>query len=320
MQTMSLTGESDGRPIPGVDPTTVLYLGLLPNLLVSAHPDYVMTHRMVPLAPGRTWVECSWYVPGRRRVEPVDAAYAVEFWDLTNKQDWAACESVQRGLASPHFRPGRSAQRGRGRAAGVDDRPGLPHRAAGPVSVRRGPRGLTLLAVVVALAGTLLAVVGTRPGARGARQRGGAGAGGRPHPEAAATVVRRALCGSDPAGVGARQPVGRQGEGRVRLRAGPRHARRRIGTAGARTRAGPATPPPAPASSYAAMYGAAARPAQPAARRPARHRAGPSRSTARTCRTSTIAYAVRGRPVRSPARRPRRRLHDRARRPTTSPR
>ena len=30
----------------------------------------------------------------------------VEFWDLTNKQDWAACESVQRGLGSPHFRPG----------------------------------------------------------------------------------------------------------------------------------------------------------------------------------------------------------------------
>jgi Rieske 2Fe-2S family protein len=30
----------------------------------------------------------------------------VEFWDLTNRQDWAACESVQRGLGSPHFRPG----------------------------------------------------------------------------------------------------------------------------------------------------------------------------------------------------------------------
>jgi len=30
----------------------------------------------------------------------------VDFWDLTNRQDWAACESVQRGLASPHFRPG----------------------------------------------------------------------------------------------------------------------------------------------------------------------------------------------------------------------
>jgi Rieske 2Fe-2S family protein len=30
----------------------------------------------------------------------------VDFWDLTNRQDWAACESVQRGLTSPHARPG----------------------------------------------------------------------------------------------------------------------------------------------------------------------------------------------------------------------
>jgi len=30
----------------------------------------------------------------------------VDFWDRTNRQDWAACESVQRGLSSPHFVPG----------------------------------------------------------------------------------------------------------------------------------------------------------------------------------------------------------------------
>jgi Rieske 2Fe-2S family protein len=79
---------------------------VLPNLLVSAHPDYVMTHRLLPLAPGRTWIECSWLVaPGPDGAAP-DARGAVEFWDLTNKQDWAACESVQRGLASPHFRSG----------------------------------------------------------------------------------------------------------------------------------------------------------------------------------------------------------------------
>ena len=60
MATMSLTGELAATPLPGVDPTQVEYLHLLPNLLVSAHPDYVMTHRLVPLAPGRTWVECSW--------------------------------------------------------------------------------------------------------------------------------------------------------------------------------------------------------------------------------------------------------------------
>jgi Rieske 2Fe-2S family protein len=84
----------------------VEYLHLLPDLLVSAHPDYVMTHRLVPLAPDRTWVECSWLVvPGADGSVPA-ARGAVDFWDITNKQDWAACESVQRGLASPHFRPG----------------------------------------------------------------------------------------------------------------------------------------------------------------------------------------------------------------------
>ncbi|HEY7484755.1 MAG TPA: SRPBCC family protein [Streptosporangiaceae bacterium] len=99
-ETMSLDGRSNGAFIDGVDRRRVLYLGLLPNLLVSAHPDYVMTHLLWPLAPGRTRVECSWYAPGG------DASHAVEFWDRTNRQDWTACESVQRGLASPHFRPG----------------------------------------------------------------------------------------------------------------------------------------------------------------------------------------------------------------------
>jgi glycine betaine catabolism A len=102
MSTMSLSGASHGRPIAGVDVGKVEYVGLLPNLLISAHPDYVMTHRLVPQAPDRTRIECSWYF-----VEAdTDPSYAVDFWDLTNRQDWAACESVQRGLASPHFRSG----------------------------------------------------------------------------------------------------------------------------------------------------------------------------------------------------------------------
>jgi Rieske 2Fe-2S family protein len=75
---------------------------VLPNLLVSAHPDYVLTHRLVPLAPDRTTVECEWLA------DPAvdDLADAVALWDVTNREDWAACESVQRGLASPHARPG----------------------------------------------------------------------------------------------------------------------------------------------------------------------------------------------------------------------
>jgi Rieske 2Fe-2S family protein len=106
MATMSLTGERAAPPLPGVDPRRVEYVHVLPNLLVSAHPDYVMTHRLVPLVPGSTWIECSWWVrPGDDGTVPA-ARGAVDFWDITNRQDWAACESVQRGLGSPHFRPG----------------------------------------------------------------------------------------------------------------------------------------------------------------------------------------------------------------------
>ncbi|MGI8614040.1 MAG: aromatic ring-hydroxylating oxygenase subunit alpha [Nocardioidaceae bacterium] len=111
MATMSMTGESRSRPLPGAEPGIVEYVQLLPNLLISAHPDYVMTHRLVPQAPDRTWVECSWYLADPGDGSTPDSGYAVEFWDLTNRQDWAACESVQRGLASPHFSPGPFAPR-----------------------------------------------------------------------------------------------------------------------------------------------------------------------------------------------------------------
>ena len=86
---------------------TVMYLVGYPNLLVSLHPDYVMTHLMTPLAVDRTHVECAWAFPKDVAARSdFDPSYAVDFWDLTNRQDWAACESVQRGLASPHARPG----------------------------------------------------------------------------------------------------------------------------------------------------------------------------------------------------------------------
>jgi Rieske 2Fe-2S family protein len=108
--TMSLDGHSDGVPIPGLDTErlrTVAYLGLFPNLLLSLHPDYVMTHLVEPLGPALSHVVCSWYFPPEATGRPgFDPSYALEFWDRTNRQDWAACESVQRGMASPHFQPG----------------------------------------------------------------------------------------------------------------------------------------------------------------------------------------------------------------------
>jgi Rieske 2Fe-2S family protein len=109
-ETMSMTGESRGVPLRGLDPKRlreVWYIGLFPNLLISLHPDYVMTHRMEPLSPGETYVECGWlFAPEATERPDFDPTYAAEFWDVTNREDWHACESVQRGLASRGQRPG----------------------------------------------------------------------------------------------------------------------------------------------------------------------------------------------------------------------
>ena len=109
-ETMSLTGASGGVPIRGLDARQrreVYYFGLFPNLLLSLHPDYVMTHRFEPLEPGRTRVECQWLFPPEAKERPgFSPAYASEFWDLTNREDWLACESVYRGLQSKGSRQG----------------------------------------------------------------------------------------------------------------------------------------------------------------------------------------------------------------------
>jgi Rieske 2Fe-2S family protein len=109
-ETMSLTGASGGVPIRGLDDRQrreVFYFGLFPNLLISLHPDYVMTHRIEPLGPGRTKIECQWlFPPEAAEREGFSPAYASEFWDITNREDWLACESVYRGLQSRGFRQG----------------------------------------------------------------------------------------------------------------------------------------------------------------------------------------------------------------------
>jgi len=110
VETMSLDGRSGGVTLPGLPAELardIVYIHVYPNLLISLHPDYVMTHRMVALAADRTAVECQWLFPEQAwEREGFDPSYAADFWDITNRQDWSACESVQRGVATRGFRPG----------------------------------------------------------------------------------------------------------------------------------------------------------------------------------------------------------------------
>ena len=110
VETMSLSGESLAPNLPGLtdeQERKTYYFQLFPNILISAHPDYVMTHILRPLAPNRTRIECEWLF-SRETVdsEGFDPTYASEFWDITNEQDWRACEAVQRGVSSRGYRQG----------------------------------------------------------------------------------------------------------------------------------------------------------------------------------------------------------------------
>ena len=58
-------------------------------------------------AVDRTRVVCDWYFhPDAMAAPAFDAAPAIAFWDLTNRQDWALCEGAFRGISSSAWEPG----------------------------------------------------------------------------------------------------------------------------------------------------------------------------------------------------------------------
>jgi phenylpropionate dioxygenase-like ring-hydroxylating dioxygenase large terminal subunit len=109
-ETMSLDGRSGTAPLRGLSGRQlreVGYIGLFPNLLISPHPDYVLTHKLEPMTPDRTYVECEWlFAPEAVEDPSFSPKYAVDFWDVTNREDWAAVESLQRTVRSRGYRPG----------------------------------------------------------------------------------------------------------------------------------------------------------------------------------------------------------------------
>src|SRR5688572_8812114 len=94
----ALSAEERGR---------VYYYTLFPSAFLSLHPDYVLVHRVQPLAADRTRVVCEWYFhPDAIAAPGFDSQPAIDFWDLTNRQDWALCENAFRGVRSSAWEPG----------------------------------------------------------------------------------------------------------------------------------------------------------------------------------------------------------------------
>jgi glycine betaine catabolism A len=111
-ETLSMTGAADGRgPMPGMtdeDDRRIYYSAIWPNQLFSLHPDYLMLHWITPLEPGRTLIRCEWYFDPAEMAKPeFNPDDAIEFWDLTNRQDWHVCELQQEGTKSRAYTAGR---------------------------------------------------------------------------------------------------------------------------------------------------------------------------------------------------------------------
>ncbi len=109
---MTINGEAAAPPIcdvSGDDLQRIYYYSVFPNMLLTPHPDYVMFHHITPLGPDKIINDCYWLF----RPEVIDdpeaqkgIESAVEFWDMTNKQDWTVCEQMQRGTKSSRFTRG----------------------------------------------------------------------------------------------------------------------------------------------------------------------------------------------------------------------
>ena len=110
VQTLTWDGTCRREFLPGLseeDRRRVYYYAIFPNMLLSLHPDYMMVHSLWPVAVDRTINVCEWHFqPSELAREGFDASDCVEFWDLTNRQDWRVCELSQAGISSKAYVPG----------------------------------------------------------------------------------------------------------------------------------------------------------------------------------------------------------------------
>jgi len=108
--TFTGSGTTNRAPFEGLsEDERVRHKGELiyPNLLLSLSAEHVAVFTIQPHAPARTTVVCEFlFHPGEMAKPDFDPSDAVDFWDLVNRQDWAICESVQRGMTSRVFQTG----------------------------------------------------------------------------------------------------------------------------------------------------------------------------------------------------------------------
>ncbi|MGH7598955.1 MAG: aromatic ring-hydroxylating oxygenase subunit alpha [bacterium] len=107
---VTMSGNACALPVGDINAEghhRVFYYSIFPNLLLSMHPDYVMFHTVWPQSPERVIIFCGWlFHPDACSRPDFNPNDAVEFWDMTNRQDWHVCELSQQGISSRMYQPG----------------------------------------------------------------------------------------------------------------------------------------------------------------------------------------------------------------------
>jgi Rieske 2Fe-2S family protein len=107
---VTMSGGPVGLPIGSLseeDRRRAYYYSLQPNMLLSIQPDYVNYYMIWPVSATETRVESEWmFHPDSFGAPGFNPQDAIEFWDVTNRQDWRITEESQAGIRSRRYEPG----------------------------------------------------------------------------------------------------------------------------------------------------------------------------------------------------------------------
>ncbi|HJU44723.1 MAG TPA: aromatic ring-hydroxylating dioxygenase subunit alpha [Vicinamibacterales bacterium] len=117
VETLSSDGKRRRAILPGLgdrERALVNYFAIYPNLLLTLHPDYMMTITIWPQECGRTKLIAEWHFHPDEMSKPGFVFEdAVDFWDRTNREDWAISEQSYLGISSRGYQPGPYSERER---------------------------------------------------------------------------------------------------------------------------------------------------------------------------------------------------------------
>lgn len=105
----TVDGGAGVEQLPGVtvDQDRRYYaITIKPQVFGNLVPDHVIVHRMTPLAPDRTVVECDWLFAAEVVANGCHLGPSVELFHRVNAQDFAACERTQPAMSSRAYREG----------------------------------------------------------------------------------------------------------------------------------------------------------------------------------------------------------------------